>query len=96
MARFVDKYLSIFVIVAIIAVIVSRRSSTAAVLQSLASAMSNILGSIVSPISNGTAKSASPKTGMDGPVMAPTGDEKFNTLIPPAIQPFMSIPEKFQ
>lgn len=63
-----DKYLGLIVTVAIIAVLVSRRSTTSSVIQTFASAMSNILGSIVAPITNGTAASAATST----PNPAPT------------------------
>lgn len=80
MTKFIDKYLSMIVIIAILAVILSRRSSTTQVLQSLASAMSNILGSIVAPISSGTAKAAATET--------PTGDKAGGTVTIPPVPGF--------
>lgn len=53
MAKAFDKYFGLIVTVAIVAVIVSQRSKTTEVLQSLGSAMSSILGTIVLPIGNG-------------------------------------------
>jgi hypothetical protein len=59
MSKLIQYWLSGFIVIAIIAVIISKQSTTASVLQSLGVSLSNILGAIVKPISSGTAASAS-------------------------------------
>lgn len=86
MGAFVDRYLGLFVTVAILAVILSRKSATVNVIQAASTAVSNILGSIVAPISNQTAATtASPQS------PAATGSTPANsagTVIAPAAQIF--------
>lgn len=89
MAKFIDKYLSMIVIIAIIAVILSRRSSTVDVLRTLSSAMTNILGSIVAPISSGAAKAAAgaketQTNPQAGTVQPPSGPTQGTTINPDA------------
>lgn len=57
--KWVDRYLAVIVGVAILAVIISRRSTTPAVIQSFGAMLSNVLGSIVAPVSSGAAQAAS-------------------------------------
>lgn len=57
--KWADRYLAVIVGVAILAVIISRRSTTPAVIQSFSAMLSNVLGSIVAPVSSGAAQAAS-------------------------------------
>lgn len=77
MNKTLEYWLSGFLVVAIVAVIVSKNSTTSGVIQAAGSALSNILGSIVAPISNGTAKTASAS---DSPPAASTANLTAPTL----------------
>lgn len=58
LGKSVEYLISGIIVIAIVAVVVSRNSTTPGVLQSFGSAMTNILAAIVSPITSGSANAA--------------------------------------
>lgn len=76
------KFLGGILVVAIIAVLISRNSKTAQVIQAAASAFSNILGTVVSPIGGGASAGSVPNA-VVVPV-EPTSPETGNTSQSPA------------
>lgn len=85
--------------VAALAVIVSRSSTTPAVLQSLGAALSNILGAVVSPVASGAAATASnaaaaataPTTANSMPSSTIGGASSLNASPIPAIPNYAGI-----
>ena len=64
------KFMTLLIVVAIIGVLVSKRSSTASVVRSFASAFGSILGVVVSPITTGAAAASSVSSGAFNPTDA--------------------------
>lgn len=62
MSKTLEYLFSGFIAIAIIAVIVSKNSTSATALQSLGAALTNIFAAIVAPISGGTAVAAAAAT----------------------------------
>lgn len=56
------KFLAGVLVIAIIAVIVSKNSNAANVVQSIASSFTNILGTVVKPVSSGAVSNGSTST----------------------------------
>jgi hypothetical protein len=79
MGKYLDRYMLLFIGVAIVAVLISKQSNTANVIQSFGAMLTNVLGAIVSPISNsgtngnnGLWNTVAPASSMTGATMADT------------------------